>query len=268
MEKTARTDSNHTHPDLEVGREALYGLLGYPLGHSFSRTYFNNKFAQEGINAEYVNFELPAIEQLPQVLATHPQLQGFNVTIPYKQAVIAYLDDITPEAREIGAVNVVRVTRQGQDVHLNGYNSDIIGFCDSLRPMLKASHRQALVLGTGGASKAVCCGLEQLGIGWTYVSRHATSGQLTYADLTDEVMHSHTLIVNCTPLGMFPNVGTCPDIPYNRLTPDHLLYDLVYNPEPTLFMQRGAAQGATTKGGLEMLHRQAEASWQFWHGKD
>ena len=249
---------------MQIVNRTLFGLLGYPLGHSFSRAFFNEKFAREGIDAEYVNFELPSIDTLPRLLKEHPNLRGLNVTIPYKQAVIPFLDELSDEARVIGAVNVIRI---GQ--HLKGFNSDIIGFTDSIRPLLKPHHQKALVLGTGGASKAICRGLEKLGLEWRYVSRKACEPHtLTYANLTPDILTEYTVIVNCTPLGMFPKVDAAPAIPYEALTPRHLLYDLVYNPEETLFMKEGRRRGATVKNGLEMLHLQAFASWEFWNGKD
>lgn len=238
-----------------------YGIIGFPLGHSFSRAFFTEKFQKEHIDAEYVNFEIPSAHLLPEIVRSNPHLRGLNVTLPYKEAVIPMLDSMSDEAREIGAVNVIQV-REGR---LKGFNSDIIGFMGSLRPLLKPWHQHALVLGTGGASRAIRVGLERLGLDWTYVSRTAAEGRLTYAALTPEVMEHFQVIVNCSPVGMFPKVDACPDIPYHLLSPRHLLYDLVYNPEETLFLKRGAQQGATIKNGLEMLHLQALASWEFWN---
>lgn len=238
-----------------------YGLIGFPLGHSFSRGFFTEKFAREGIDAEYVNFEIPDASMLLDVICDNPELRGLNVTLPHKQAVIPLLDELSDEAREIGAVNVIRI----RDGKLKGFNSDIIGFTDSIRPLLQPHHKKALVLGTGGASKAICVGLNRLGIEWTYVSRSPREGMLTYEDITAETLQQYTVIVNCTPVGMFPKVDHAPAIPYELLTPQHLLFDCVYNPEDTLFMQKGRAQGATVKNGLEMLHLQAEASWKFWN---
>jgi len=246
----------------------LFGLFGYPLGHSFSRSFFNKKFADEGLDAEYLNFEEPSAERFLQVLDEHPQLRGLNVTIPYKQAVIPYLDELSDEAQAIGAVNVVRVGWNDGHRILKGFNSDIIGFMDSIRPLLKPHHTKALVLGTGGASKAICHGLEKLGIEWRYVSRTRREGQFTYSDVTPARIAEYTVIVNCTPLGMSPNIELCPELPYAALSPRHLLYDLVYNPETTQFMRDGRRFGATVKNGLEMLHLQALASWEFWNGKD
>lgn len=238
-----------------------YGIIGFPLGHSFSRAFFTEKFQKEHIDAEYVNFEIPSAHLLPEIVRSNPHLRGLNVTLPYKEAVIPMLDSMSDEAREIGAVNVIQV-REGR---LKGFNSDIIGFMDSLRPLLKPWRQHALVLGTGGASRAIRVGLERLGLDWTYVSRTAAEGRLTYSALTPEVMEHFQVIVNCSPVGMFPKVDACPDIPYHLLSPRHLLYDLVYNPEETLFLKRGAQQGATIKNGLEMLHLQALASWEFWN---
>ena len=295
---------------------SLYGLVGYPLGHSFSRAFFSKKFAEEGIDAEYLNFELPSADMLLQVIAEHPNLRGLNVTLPHKQAVIPFLDELSDEARAIGAVNVIRITRPdstafstdkpsstqrpviqnhtdrpvlneltSRPVHneltsrpiLKGFNSDIIGFMDSIRPLLQPHHKRALVLGTGGASKAICHGLERLGLEWRYVSRHRSVAlhgdsvaveSFTYSDITPALLADYTVIVNCTPLGMYPKVDAAPTIPSAALSPRHLLYDLVYNPEVTQFMREGRRFGATVKSGLEMLHRQAVASWKFWNEQD
>ena len=244
-----------------------YGLIGYPLGHSFSRGYFNEKFKAEGIDAEYLNFEIPSINDFMEVIESNPDLKGLNVTIPYKEQVINYLDELAPDARQIGAVNVIQIIRQPKGkVKLVGHNSDVIGFTQSIELLLKPHHQKALVLGTGGASKAVFHGLKSLGIEPTYVSRTPKDpSYLTYSQLTPEVMAGHTVIVNTTPLGMYPKTDTCPDIPYELLTTDHLLYDVVYNPAETLFMKRGQAQGATVKNGLEMLLLQAFAAWEIWN---
>lgn len=242
-----------------------YGLVGYPLGHSFSASYFANKFASEGIEATYENFELSDVSQLPSLIAERPELRGVNVTIPHKQAVIPLLDALSDEAREIGAVNVVRISRLADGtVRTMGYNSDVIGFVASLRPLLLPHHRRALVLGSGGASKAVVFGLQKLGIIPTYVSRTKATDRLTYAELTPEVLAAHHVIVNCSPVGMFPHVDEAPNLPYHLLTPHHLCYDLVYNPLETAFMRKASEQGAVVKNGLEMLHLQAEAAWEMW----
>lgn len=242
-----------------------YGLIGYPLRHSFSIGFFNEKFKSEGINAEYLNFEIPTINSLPEIIKENPDLRGFNVTIPYKEKVISYLDDIEKDAKAIGAINVVKIVRQKGKYKLVGYNSDIIGFTQSIEPLLEPFHKKALILGTGGASKAVFHGLKKLGVEATYVSRTKRPGTLTYEELTPEVISEHTIIVNGTPVGMYPNVDDCPDIPYEYLTPNHLLYDLLYNPDTTLFMKNGAKQGAVVKNGLEMLLLQAFAAWEIWN---
>ena len=245
-----------------------YGLIGYPLGHSFSIGYHNQRFADEGIDAEYVNFEIPTIDQLREVLGQNPDLKGLNVTIPYKEKVIEFLDYISPEARAIGAVNVIRVIHEGKNIKLKGYNSDVIGFTQSIEPMLESHHKQALVLGTGGASKAVAYGLKSLGVEPVFVSRYERPGTIQYDSITPEVVHEYPVIVNCTPLGMFPKIDTCPQLPYEALDDKNILYDLIYTPDETLFMRLGARQGAAVKNGLEMLLLQAFASWEFWNGKE
>ncbi|CCZ47318.1 MAG TPA: shikimate dehydrogenase [Mediterranea massiliensis] len=244
-----------------------YGLIGYPLKHSFSISYFNEKFQSENIDAEYVNFEIPRIEDFMEVVEENPNLRGLNVTIPYKEQVIPYLDELDKDTAKIGAVNVIKIIPQGKgDVKLVGYNSDTIGFTRSIEPLLQSHHVKALILGTGGASKAVFHGLANLGIEATFVSRTKKSNDiLTYQELTPEIMQEHTVIVNTTPLGMYPNVDACPDIPYDQLTPNHLLYDLLYNPHETLFMKKGMERGATVKNGLEMLLLQAFVSWEIWN---
>ena len=245
-----------------------YGLIGYPLKHSFSIVYFNEKFKAENIDAEYVNFEIPRIEEFMEVVEENPNLCGLNVTIPYKEQVIPYLDELDKDTAKIGAVNVIKIIRQPKGkVKLVGYNSDIIGFTRSIEPLLKPDvHTHALILGTGGASKAIFRGLENLGIKSTFVSRTKKNDEvMTYEELTPEVMQQYKIIVNCTPVGMYPKVDECPAIPYAQLTTDHLLYDLLYNPDETLFMKKGRAQGATVKNGLEMLLLQAFAAWEIWH---
>lgn len=245
-----------------------YGLIGYPLGHSFSINYFNQKFADEGINAKYLNFEIPTIDALAEVLDSNPELKGLNVTIPYKQKVMDFLDQISPEARAIGAVNVIRVTHVGNDIQLKGFNSDVIGFTQSIEPMLEKYHKKALILGTGGASKAINFGLKSLGLETVYVSRYRRPETICYEDITPDVVHEYNVIVNCTPIGMYPNTEECPDLPYEALDEYNILYDLIYNPDETLFMKRGEERGASVKNGLEMLLLQAFASWEFWNGKE
>lgn len=263
-----------------------YGLLGHPLSHSFSAGYFSEKFEREGIDAIYENFDVPAVSQLPALLDCLPDLAGFNVTIPYKQAVIPFLDTLEPEAASMGAVNVVRVDRRAGGTRvLTGFNTDVIGFRESLKPMLDqlmerlkeadlaittagAGHAalEALVLGTGGASKAVCHGLTQLGISYVSVSRFSAPGRLTYEELSPYHYRTHRLIVNTTPLGMHPNTDTCPSLDYDLLGRGHLLFDLVYNPTLPRFLYEGSKRGALVKNGLEMLHLQAEAAWKLWQG--
>lgn len=245
-----------------------YGLIGFPLGHSFSRNFFNEKFENEGIKAKYINFEIPQIEDLPEILASNPELKGLNVTIPYKQKVMAYLDELSPEAKAIGAVNVIRVSHKGKDVVLKGFNSDVIGFTRSIEPMLEPAHKKALILGTGGASKAIEYGLKTLGLETLFVSRTKKENTITYEEVTPEIIKEYNVIVNCTPLGMYPKADTCPDIPYEAMDGHTILYDLIYNPDETLFLTKGVKYGATTKNGLEMLLLQAFASWEFWNDTD
>lgn len=247
----------------------LYGLLGYPLVHSFSAHYFAEKFEREHIEAEYKNFEYANVDEAFARFDKIAELKGFNVTIPHKQAVMTHLQALSPEAFAIGAVNVVCVSEDeaGRRQYI-GCNSDVIGFARSIHPLIAPDkHKRALILGTGGASKAVVYALRQMGIKPQYVSRSQRLDTITYDQLTPEIMASHKVVVNCSPVGMYPHTDESPAIPYHLLTSDHLLYDLVYNPLETLFMKRGAEQGATVKNGLEMLHLQAEAAWQMWHGE-
>ncbi len=245
-----------------------YGLIGFPLGHSFSMSFFNEKFKSENIDAEYLNFEIPTIDAFPEVVSTNLNLRGLNVTIPYKEKVISYLDYISPEARAIGAVNVIKVEHKGKKNILKGYNSDVIGFTQSIEPLLERFHKKALILGTGGAAKAIAYGLKKLGLEVLYVSRYERPGTIQYVQVTPAVIEEYNVIVNCTPCGMFPHTEECPLLPYEAMNTKTLLYDLIYNPDQTLFMKKGAAYGATTKNGLEMLLLQAFASWDFWNQKD
>ncbi len=244
-----------------------YGLIGYPLGHSFSKDFFNEKFENEGIDAEYVNFEIPSLGDFQYIIDTNPDLCGLNVTIPYKQKIIPFLDEVSKEALAIGAVNVVRVeTRPNGSKKLIGYNSDALGFLRSIEPLLKDHHKRALVLGTGGASKAVHYALtKMLGMEAVFVSRYQRPDTAQYEAITPEVVREYEVIVNCTPCGMFPHTEECPKLPYEALTNKNLLYDLVYNPGETLFMRNGAKYGAVVKNGLEMLLLQALASWDYWN---
>jgi shikimate dehydrogenase len=240
----------------------VYGLIGYPLSHSFSKGFFAEKFAREGIkDCLYDSFPIPAIEELPVLVAGQPDLQGLNVTIPYKEVVMPYLDELSPAAAQIKAVNCIHF-RNGRKI---GYNTDAIGFRRSLEPLLQPQHKKALVLGTGGAAKAVQYVLESMDIPYLLVSRKASPGTITYDQLNEEIMSAHTLIINTTPLGMYPNVDAAPELPYQVITPAHLLYDLIYNPAVTAFLQKGADNGAVIKNGHEMLILQAEASWEIWN---
>lgn len=242
----------------------MYGLIGNPLGHSFSATFFNNKFEKEGIDECYRLFPLADIADLEKLLSENGTvLKGLNVTIPYKQSVIPLLTEIDEEAKAIGAVNTIRIREGGKK--LVGYNTDAEGFRLSILPLLKPYMKRALVLGTGGASKAIEYVLEKAGLEVTKVSRHPRQGQLSYDELTPDIIGTHHVIVNTTPLGTWPACEKCPDIPYHMLTDKHVCHDLVYNPEVTEFMKRSAARGATVKNGLEMLHGQALAAWQIWN---
>ncbi len=242
-----------------------FGILGFPLGHSFSKKYFTDKFTEENIDAVFLNFELPNILEFSTVLDQHSDLKGFCITIPYKQDIIQFLDEIDPLAERIGAVNSVQIIRENNLVKLIGYNTDIYGFTESLRIFLNGVKPKALILGTGGVSKAVATGLEEMGIEYQFVSRTASNKCISYDMLSKELLSNYHLIVNCTPLGTFPKDDTYPDIPYKNLTKDHFLYDVVYNPAETLFMKKGAEQGAKTHNGLKMLHLQAERNWEIWN---
>lgn len=242
-----------------------YGLIGYPLGHSFSMGYFNEKFKNEAINAVYENFEIPDIQDITTVIGSNPDLAGFNVTIPYKEKVMDYLDYIAPEAAEIGAVNVVKVTHNGERAVLKGFNSDVVGFVNSIKPLLRPLHKKALVLGTGGASKAVEYGLRKLGLETIKVSRTEKDSTITYGQVTPELLSEYKVIVNCTPCGMAPHFDECLNLPYDSIDDSFLLYDLIYNPEETLFLRKGKEKDATVKNGLEMLLLQAEEGWNIWN---
>lgn len=244
-----------------------YGIIGYPLGHSFSPEFFNEKFKNEGIDAVYERYELSQIDLLPEIIASNPELCGLNVTIPYKQQIMQYLDELSEEAREIGAVNVVKVTHNGKNVHLKGFNSDVIGFSRSIEPLLEKHHKKALILGTGGAAQAIDYGLKQLGLETIKVSRYERPDTIQYDKITPDVIKEYKVIINCTPIGMYPNTEECPNLPYEAMDSQHLLYDLIYNPDTTLFMKKGMERGAVVKNGLEMLLLQAYASWEFWHEK-
>lgn len=244
----------------------LYGLIGYPLGHSFSRTYFTEKFRREKIvDADYQLYTLESIEQLDKLIRMETLL-GLNVTIPYKTKVIPLLDSVDAAAAEIGAVNCIRITREGQGFVMRGFNTDAPAFEESLTPLLKPAHGGALILGTGGSSRAVSYVLRKMKRDYLFVSRNPRVGkQIGFADITQNLLHDFPLIVNTTPTGMFPESDTKPPIPYHLLTEDNLMFDLVYNPAETLFLKYGKQRNAITKSGLEMLHLQAEKSWQIWN---
>lgn len=233
-----------------------YGIIGYPLHHSFSARYFNDKFEREHIEAEYSLYSIPENET-DKIKGYINSLDGMNVTYPYKEKVIPFLDRLDETAEEIGAVNVV--------YRKVGYNTDCLGFMAAIRPLLREYDRRALVLGTGGAAKAVCYGLKKLGLKPTMVSRTPKTGMLAYNELNEDIMAAYTVIVNCTPLGMLPDVDSFPPIPYERITARHLLFDCVYNPAKTQFLKKGKAQGALTRNGMDMLTGQAEEAWKIWN---
>lgn len=246
-----------------------YGLLGYPLTHSFSKRFFTKKFKDENIDSSYENFEIDTISKFPAVVENNPDIVGFNVTIPYKELVIPFLDELNDAAREIGAVNTIRVKRSGDKVQLKGFNTDTFGFETSLQPLLKDYHQKALILGTGGASKALKYVLKKRGIDYLSVSRKKNiANGIAYDQITREVMQQHLLIINATPLGTFPKVDTYPDIPYEFITHRHLLFDVVYNPEESEFLRRGKEHGATIKNGYEMLLNQAIKSYEIWTSEE
>jgi shikimate dehydrogenase len=241
-----------------------YGLIGYPLGHSFSKRFFTEKFTTENIPAQYESYPIEKIE-LFNSLISKIELNGLNVTIPYKEQIIPFLHELDSQAEAIGAVNVVKFTRSANKLTLKGYNTDAVGFENSLLPHLQPHHTRALILGTGGASKAIRYVLNKLGIATIYVSRTPAEGQLSYTDLNTALMAEHTVIVNASPLGTFPNVDACPAIPYELLSEKHLLFDVVYNPAETLFLKKGREQGATGLNGERMLTEQAIAAWKIWN---
>jgi shikimate dehydrogenase len=244
----------------------LYGLIGYPLSHSFSKGYFSQKFSKENkTDFRYENFPIENIEGIHQILNLNPDLEGFNVTIPYKEKILPFLDRISQEASQIGAVNTVKVFRNNDKLILSGFNTDIYGFKESIKPYLQECHSSALILGTGGASKAVKTAFEQMHIPYLFVSRKSSEKSLSYEELTTEIIHKHHIIVNTTPLGTYPDVSSLPPIPYSSLTCNHLLYDLVYNPEVTAFLKMGQKYACQTVNGLKMLHLQAEKAWDIWN---
>jgi shikimate dehydrogenase len=243
-----------------------FGLIGYPLGHSFSKGYFSEKFLKENITGcSYDNYPIADIGLLPKLLSDEQDLKGLNVTIPYKSEVLGYIDKLDPEAREIGAVNVLKINRANGKIQLTGYNSDVTGISDSLLPHLHGNNKNAIVFGTGGSSRAVCYVLKKLGLNITRVSRSNRPGMINYSEITPEIIIEASLIVNTTPLGMFPATGHRPEIDYSLLNKNHILFDLVYNPEITFFLRSGIERGCTVITGLKMLHSQAEKAWQIWN---
>lgn len=245
----------------------VYGLIGHPLSHSFSPSYFRDKFEREGVtDAAYRAFPLKSVDQLPELLEKQRGIVGLNVTIPHKETVLPLLDELDPVAEQIGSVNTIVVTRDGGSIHTKGYNTDAIGFRYSLRPFLKGWHHKALILGTGGSSKAVDYVLREIGLETVFVSREPSAeNQVSYDDLNEEAIAQFKLIVNTTPLGMYPKVNFLPDIPYAALGPEHLLYDLIYNPKETEFLRRGRSFGSPVCNGLKMLKMQADAAWEIWN---
>ena len=244
-----------------------YGLIGKKLGHSFSAEYFNSKFKSEGIDARYQLFEIPSIEGVSNLIDSLPDLEGLNVTIPFKKEILPYLDYLSPQASAIGAVNCVKIVRDGERNILTGHNTDAPGFMEALLPLLTTDMSRALVLGQGGASLAVIYALKELGLEVTKVSRTPGDDVITYDRISKDVMQTHHLIINCTPLGMYPNIDASPAISYQYINDKFLCFDLVYNPEFTEFMRLSAERGAKVSNGLKMLYNQADLAWQFWNNK-
>lgn len=245
------------------------GLIGYPLGHSFSKKFYLEKFERENItDFHYDLYPVEDISSFPQLFERDLAFYGFNVTIPHKRNVMRFLNEFSPEAAEINAVNCVQIRWQGGKPYLKGFNTDAFGFEQSLRPLLQRQHTSALIFGNGGAAQAVLFILNKLGISFKTVSRNKSNGDLTYAELTENMIASHKLLINCSPVGTFPHIEDAPDIPYEGIGSEHLLYDLIYNPEETAFLQKGKKQGATIKNGLEMLILQAEKNWEIWNQED
>lgn len=241
----------------------IFGLVGRNISYSFSEKYFSDKFKNENIpDSVYKNFDIPDITYFPQIIKKNKQLKGLNVTIPYKEEIIPYLDKLSEKAEEIGAVNTIRITKKGK---LKGYNTDVYGFEKSLTPLLKPHHTKALILGTGGASKAVAWVLKKLGITYQYVSRNPDSQQLAYSEVSERILQDYTIVVNCTPLGTFPNVGDCLPLNYRGFSPKHIAFDLIYNPSETRFLQQAKQNGAVAINGLQMLTLQAEKAWEIWN---
>lgn len=239
-----------------------FGLIGKNIGYSFSKSFFSEKFEKEGLPHSYENFDIPSIAFFPNIISETPYLKGLSVTIPYKEKVIALVDNLDEEAKKIGAVNTIKIS---EDNKLTGYNTDHYGFQKSLEAFLPLQKKTALILGTGGASKAVAYALEKLGFDFKFVSRNKFSNTIEYTALDRSTIENHLLIINCTPLGTFPNITDCPPIPYQFLTKNHLLFDLIYNPSETEFLKRGKSQGTKTSNGLKMLELQAKKAWEIWN---
>lgn len=239
-----------------------FGLIGKNIGYSFSKKFFSEKFETENLPHTYENFDIPSIKDFPLIIAETINLKGLNVTIPYKEEIIPFLDTLDKEAEKIGAVNTIKIS---EDKKLTGYNTDHFGFQKSLETFLPLQQKTALILGTGGASKAVAYALGNLGFNFKFVSRQSGSNTLVYAELNQSIIENYFLIINCTPLGTYPNMDHCPPIPYQFLTENHLLFDLIYNPAETEFLKRGKMQGARTSNGLKMLRLQAEKAWEIWN---
>lgn len=238
-----------------------FGLVGKNISYSFSKGYFTDKFSDLGLDGySYENFDLQQIDEFSGLLRSNPDVKGLNVTIPYKQEVLPYLDELDAQAEQIGAVNTIKFDGK----HLIGYNTDAYGFRKSIEPLLKPNHTTALIFGTGGASKAIAFVFGQLGIDVTYVSRNPDEDQIGYGNLTRSVLENHPILVNCTPLGTHPNIDQKPDIPYSHITEKHLLFDLIYNPEKTAFLKEGEQRGAVIANGLRMLQLQADRAWEIW----
>lgn len=241
----------------------LYGLIGKNISYSFSKKYFTDKFSLGNLeDCAYENFDLENIEEFPKIIAANPDLKGLNITIPYKESIIPYLNKLSLNAAQIGAVNVVRFTKKGK---LKGYNSDYYGFMKSLKPLLQPHHKKALILGTGGAAKAVSFALDQLGILYTFVTREEKEGMIDYDRINATTFDNHQIIINCTPIGTSPNTKEFPQIPYNFFTDRHIAFDLIYNPAETQFLKKAKKKGAVTKNGYEMLVLQAEKAWKIWN---
>jgi len=244
--------------------QRLFGLLGKNISYSFSSGYFKEKFEElELENYQYKNFDIQSIQEFSKILKQNRALCGMNITIPYKEEILLCLEEIDSEALEIGAVNTIKFLKNGK---LKGFNTDVSGFLNSLKPLLKAHHTKALILGTGGASKAIAYAFKKLHIDFTFVSRNPEKeNEISYSNLSEDIISAHSIIINCTPLGTFPETNLCPDIPYQFITSQHLLFDLIYNPAITTFLEKGKNKGAKIKNGLEMLQLQAEKSWEIWN---